>query len=153
MDLSDLFRQSLKSGDELITLAQELELTRRYVAIEQLRLGERLQIEWDIEEQTLKAPLLPLVVQPLVENAIYHGLERLPAGGVIIIQSREIDGGMSLVITNPLPAQDGPARHGNHLAVENIRNRLSGLTPSPGELDVRVDGDRFIATITVPMDQ
>lgn len=151
LDLADLFRHSLRGGEESATLQQELDLTRRYLAIESLRLGARLQIEWDIAEQTLQLATPPLIVQPLVENAIYHGIELLPTGGRVHIQSRLHEGGVQLIITNPCPPLGREPHRGAQMAVDNIRNRVEGLTPIAGSLTTYMDSELFTSTLWLPL--
>ncbi|WP_235015357.1 sensor histidine kinase [Oceanicoccus sp. KOV_DT_Chl] len=102
-DLAGLFRASLAEAETQVTLAEELELCRRYTRIEQLRLGQRLQLDWQVDQvpQQLKIPSLS--VQPLLENAIYHGIQQLPAGGTVAIAARYAQGVFTLSITNPSP--------------------------------------------------
>lgn len=96
-DLSDLFRATLEraggEGRERITLKEELEVARIYQRIEQLRLGERLRVEWDVARLPMRALVPALTVQPLLENAIYHGIEPLPDGGTIRVSGRARNGG------------------------------------------------------------
>ena len=125
-DLADLFRASLRETGGLSTLADELDLARGYLRIEQQRIGERLRVEWDVDGLPGNAPLPPLVVQPLLENAVYHGIERVSEPGVIRITGRYSGGMVSVSICNPAPPPDAPRRVAGHrLAVENIRARLA----------------------------
>ena len=142
-DLSDLFRASLEGPGRRSTLGQDLELARRYLAIESQRLGERLRVEWDIEELPLQAPLPPLVLQPLLENAVYHGVERSPEGGLIRIVGRYRRERINLGIRNPLPSEPAPNhREGNRMAVDNVRQRLEAMFPGAASLNEgRVDDD------------
>jgi two-component system sensor histidine kinase AlgZ len=124
-DLSDLFRASLNSAPGQTTLGDELTLARRYLNIESLRLGERLAVNWDMDNVSLQQAVPPLILQPLLENAIYHGIEPLPAGGRITVTGREDDRGLTITISNPVAAGGRQSQHeGNHIAQENIRQRL-----------------------------
>jgi len=126
-DLADLFRASLSDNRGLSTLDQELELCRGYLRIEQQRLGERLRVEWSLEGLPGEAAVPALVLQPLVENAVYHGIERLDQPGVIRIIGRHRRGLVNLSVRNSSPPMDVEPRPGGHrLAVENIRQRLEG---------------------------
>src|SRR6185503_15858659 len=105
-DLSDLFRAAL--GDDAAargTLGEELELVRRYLDIEKLRLGDRLQVVLDVEALPMTLPMPRLLLQPLVENAVYHGVQQMPDGGTVSVHGRRADGDMvELRIANPCPA-------------------------------------------------
>ena len=124
-DLSDLFRASLNTSQQQATLAEELTLARRYLGIEALRLCERLAVQWNMDGVPLTTMLPPLILQPLLENAIYHGIERLPEGGTIQVDGHSRDGCVTIAISNPVEsgaAGDQPAGH--RIAQENIRQRL-----------------------------
>jgi two-component system sensor histidine kinase AlgZ len=121
-DLSDLFRHALVDHGPSVTLADEITLARRYLAIEQVRFGERLQVEWALDEQALKARLPPLLLQPLLENAVRHGVEPSPQGAQIRISAQRRNSTVVLKITNSTPAGPGPQGHG--LALGNVRDRL-----------------------------
>jgi two-component system sensor histidine kinase AlgZ len=124
-DLSDLFRASLNNSQQQATLAEELTLARRYLSIEALRLGERLSVEWDMDGVPLTTVLPPLILQPLLENAIYHGIERLPEGGTIQVDGHCRDGFVTIAISNPvLSGAAGEQPAGHRIAQENIRQRL-----------------------------
>ena len=124
-DLSDLFRASLSNSQQQATLAEELTLAQRYLSIETLRLGERLSVQWNMDGVPLTTALPPLILQPLLENAIYHGIERLPEGGIIQVDGNCQDGRITIAISNPVvsgAADEQPAGH--RIAQENIRQRL-----------------------------
>lgn len=123
-DLADLFRASLGDGRRLIPLAEELTLTRRYLHVESLRLGTRLHLDWQIDALPPDAAIPPLALQPLVENAIYHGIEQLADGGTIAVRGVWEGELLTLVVSNPCPGQ-GRERSGNRVAVDNIRQRLA----------------------------
>jgi two-component system, LytTR family, sensor histidine kinase AlgZ len=150
-DLSELFRASLNDAGNQVLLSEELALCERYVRIEQLRLGERLRLEWDIDEypDALKIPLLTL--QPLLENAIYHGIQPLPDGGTIRIELRFRRPMVEIRITNPLPAEEYRAHSkGNKMAVNNIRSRLNVLYDDGAELTTAVEGNAYVTTLRYP---
>lgn len=102
-DLSRLFRASLSESGNLVTLEQELSLVRRYIRIEQLRMGERLRVEWDIQLETEKVMIPQLTLQPLVENALYHGIQPLAEGGVLKIAVWPEGDRVRILISNPKP--------------------------------------------------
>ncbi|MCG6967960.1 MAG: histidine kinase [Chromatiaceae bacterium] len=124
-DLSDLFRATLSDAAELSTLEREFELARGYLRIESQRLGERLGVHWDIEGVPDDARLPALLLQPLLENAVYHGIEPATAGGEVTISGRCRDGVISLAVRNTLP-EDAQRSHrsGNQMAQQNVRERL-----------------------------
>jgi two-component system sensor histidine kinase AlgZ len=108
-DLADLFRAALSEKRDTITPAEELELARTYQRMEQLRLGTRLQVEWKTESLPPQALVPGLMIQPLLENAIYHGIEPRPEGGTVI--SGEVAGGLvTIVVRNPLDPRPRTAR-------------------------------------------
>jgi len=142
-DLSDLFRAALAEGGARATLGEELELARRYLAIERQRLGERLRVVWDLEELPADAPLPPLVLQPLLENAVHHGIAPAREPGQIRVTGRYRRGTVNLSVRNSLPPE--PERRpsgGQGIALDNVRQRLAALYPAAGQvIESRVDGD------------
>jgi two-component system sensor histidine kinase AlgZ len=137
-DLSDLFRVSLSDARAQITLAEEIEVARTYQRIEQLRLGDRLQVRWDVGDLPPRSVVPSLLLQPLLENAIGHGIEPLPQGGTVDVRGRLEDGTIILEVTNPKPAGTPPTpRRGHRMALDNIRQRLE--LAFPGQATVAVD--------------
>ena len=134
-DLSDLFRASLADSSARISLSEELAVARQYAGIEQLRLGERLSIDWRLDEVPMDARLPRLTLQPLIENAIYHGIEPRDEGGTVSVQGRCQDGRVDIEIRNPLPAEGVPGRSGRQMAVENVRERLQLAWPGRAGLE------------------
>ena len=124
-DLSDLFRHALAEQGEAVPLAQEIELARRYLAIEQVRFGERLRVDWALDPAAAGARLPPLMLQPLVENAVRHGVEPSTEGAQIRISSERRGERVVLKVTNTVPA--GQGAHGLGLALDNVRARLALL--------------------------
>jgi two-component system sensor histidine kinase AlgZ len=150
-DLADLFRASLTKGGNLTTLGEELELARGYLRIESQRLGDRLRVEWDLDGLPESAPIPPLVLQPLLENAVYHGIEASPEGGRILIAGRYQREKVNLSIRNTLPPASARAhREGNRMAMENIRQRLDGLFGSEAGLTVGEVGDEYQVRLFFP---
>ena len=123
-DLSDLFRVLMADNRQLSTLQQEVDLCRRYLNLEQLRLGKRLQVEWHIENMPHDAQIPPLVLQPLLENAVYHGIEPRTESGVIYIDIYLRNDQVHALLRNPYQ-REGAHHAGNKMAMENIRERLS----------------------------
>jgi two-component system, LytTR family, sensor histidine kinase AlgZ len=137
-DLSDLFRVSLSDARAQITLEEEVEIARTYQRIEQLRLGDRLQVRWDVDDLPPHCVVPSLLLQPLLENAIGHGIEPLPQGGIVDVRGRFDDGAIVLEVTNPKPSGTPPApRRGHRMALDNIRQRLD--LAFPGRATVTVD--------------
>lgn len=121
-DLSELFRQALSDPAESVTLGQEIALAQRYLAIERIRFGDRLRVEWSLDDNAELAKLPPLLLQPLVENAVKHGVEPSASGAQIWISTRKRGGMVVVKVTNSTPAGVGEAGHG--LALANVRERL-----------------------------
>jgi two-component system sensor histidine kinase AlgZ len=122
-DLSDLFRHALADQAESTRLGEEILLARRYLAIEQVRFGGRLQIEWAIDPAADGARLPPLLLQPLVENAVRHGVEPSESGALLKVSTQRRGNRVVLKVTNTVPA--GPGEVGQGLALDNVRNRLA----------------------------
>ena len=123
-DMADLFRVLMADNRDLAPLAQEISLCRKYLALEKLRLDERLIIQWQIDDMPPDALIPPLLLQPLIENAVYHGIEPLATGGTLTIQIYTKRNEVHLVISNPYNA--GSTRHiGNKMALKNIKERLT----------------------------
>jgi len=151
-DLADLFRATLRDSHSPLRLKEELELTRIYQRIEALRLGDRLAVTWDVGELPMRAFVPGLTVQPLLENAIYHGIEPLENGGTVTISGRVVAGEVELVVSNPV-AQNGAVgepRNGNRLALDNIRQRIDLAYGGRGSLRVEQQADRYQVTVRFP---
>jgi len=153
LDLADLFRASLREEQQFIPLAEELELTRRYLAMEALRLGERLKLEWQLEEGVERLQLPPLILQPLVENAVYHGIEPHPEGGTVTIAIRRNGDQLSLAVSNPCVEAGGERGSGNRIALENIRARLAAHYNDRASLTIEDGGSEFRVQLCLPVEE
>jgi len=122
-NMADLFRALMSNASQLAPLEEEVALTRAYLELEQLRLGDRLQVVWHINKMPADALIPPLVIQPLVENAVYHGIEPQPAGGEISLNIYLSSDKVHIVVRNPV-ATDAGHHKGNRIALDNIRERL-----------------------------
>jgi two-component system sensor histidine kinase AlgZ len=150
-NLSDLFRASL-AAESSIALQQELDLTRSYIDLESLRLGDRLRVEWQLPEEEPAMTLPALTLQPLVENAIYHGIEPLSSGGTIEIEILPFADRIEISISNPLvPRQQERQRRGNRMALENIRERLALAFDGAASMQSLESETRYTVRLTIPI--
>ena len=147
-DLAQLFRTALAETGTSVSLAEEIELARRYLAIEQVRFGPRLRVKWDIDPRVNNARVPPLVLQPLVENAVRHGIEPASKGGSVAVRATVLRGQVVVVVINTLGDEPGSPGHG--MALHNIRERLRLLHDVAAECDVWRDGLLFHARIVLP---
>ena len=148
-DLADIFRGSMRRADKLISLEEELQLARQYLEMEQRRLGDRLSVEWRADELPSRAAVMPLMLQPLLENAVGHGIQPRPGGGEIAVYGRAEGDNIVITIGNPM-APEGAARPGHGMALENIRERLSLAFGGRASLVTNQDSDRYYAVLSFP---
>jgi len=149
-DLSELFRSSLQEHNHATTVADELRLCQLYLGIEQLRLGERLTVDWRIDESLLDEPMVGLLLQPLVENAVYHGIAQLPGGGTIVVKLFQDKGNIQVEVENPTP--DLSSHTGGHqIAVANIEQRLQGLFGAEAGLNIERARDFYKIQLFYPL--
>jgi len=150
-DLSDLFRVSLSDARAQITLEEEVEIARTYQRIEKLRLGDRLQVLWDVDDLPPRCLVPSLLLQPLLENAIRHGIEPLPQGGIVDVRGRLGDGAIMLEVTNPKPSgTPPPLRRGHRMALDNIRQRLDLAFPGRAAVEVDITESRYAVRLRFP---
>ena len=150
-DLADLFRASLLEPTKLYKIADEWKLCKRYLRIEGHRLGDRLNIEWDIESLPDDALLPPLSLQPLLENSIYHGIERLPDGGTINICGKYEADKLIIIFSNPIPANNIEDTHkGNKHAQDNVRQRLITIFGAESDLIIENKHQQYSVKLTLP---
>jgi two-component system sensor histidine kinase AlgZ len=148
-DMADLFRVVMADNRELTPLSREVELCREYLGLEQLRLGERLKVEWHVDKMPGDACIPPLVLQPLLENAVYHGIEPRTAPGVISINIYLAREQVHAVLKNPYE-HEGNHHAGNKMALANIRERLQLHFDAEANLTTRVTDDTYQVHITMP---
>ena len=148
-DLSELFRHALADPKEAVPLWQELELAEHYLGIEQVRFGERLKVEWSVDESASKAKLPPLILQPLVENAVKHGVEPSPTGAIVRISTQRRGSVVVIKVTNTVPA--GSGRPGNGLALDNVRQRLTLLHDVEGRFQSALVNGVFQVRLEIPV--
>ena len=148
-DLSELFRHALADTQEAVPLQQELALAEHYLAIEQVRFGERLRVEWNLDEKASGARLPPLILQPLVENAVKHGVEPSPSGAVVRISTQRRGSTVVIKVTNTVPA--GSGARGNGLALDNVRQRLALLHDVEGRFQSALVDGVFQVRLEIPI--
>ena len=148
-DLAELFRVALTDIGESVSLAEEVELARRYLAIEQVRFGTRLNIVWELDEAAGEARVPPLLLQPLVENAVRHGVEPAAEGGTVRIRTRVKLGRAQVVIANTVPAT--PSRPGSGMALKNVRERLHLMHDMAAQFEARRVEGAFRVQLVVPL--
>jgi two-component system sensor histidine kinase AlgZ len=148
-NMAALFRVLMADNRELTPLAREVDLCRQYLDLEQLRLGERLRVEWQVERMPRDALVPPLVLQPLLENAVYHGIEPQVEPGLITINIYRAGEQVHAVMRNPYA---GPSKHqtGNKMALANISERLQLHFDAEAMLKTRVVDDIYEVSIVMP---
>ena len=148
-DMADLFRVLMADNRELTSLAREVELCRQYLNLEELRLGSRLQVEWFVDKMPEDALIPPLVLQPLLENAVYHGIEPRTEPGIISVNIFRRGDRVHAVLRNPYQMQ-GSHHAGNKMAVGNIRERLALHFDAEASLRTSIENDAYQVHITLP---
>src|SRR5258706_15153308 len=148
-DMADLFRVLMADNRTLAPIGEEVELARQYLAIETLRLGDRLRVSWRIDGMPRDALVPPLMLQPLVENAVYHGIEPATNGGEVAIEAGLSSGQLVIVLTNPFPGE-GAHPAGNKMALANIRERLQLHFDAEASMKSEVAGGTYKVTIRMP---
>lgn len=148
-DLSELFRYALTDAKEAVPLQQELDLAEHYLAIEQVRFGERLKVEWSLDAAAAQAKLPPLILQPLVENAVKHGVEPSAEGAMVRISTQRRRSVVVIKVTNTVPAGSGARGHG--LALDNVRQRLALLHDVEGRFQYGLKDGVFQVRLEIPI--
>jgi two-component system, LytTR family, sensor histidine kinase AlgZ len=149
-DMAELFRVLMADNRHLKPLADEIELCQRYLEIEQIRLGERLSVDWRTDQMPADALVPPLILQPLIENAVYHGVEPHPGPGTITIEIVASGRLLIMTLTNPFRANSTHVT-GNRMAIANIRERLQLHFDAEASLDAKTANQQYIVTIKMPI--
>jgi len=148
-DLSELFRVALADAGTSVALDEEIALAKAYLAIEQVRFGARLRVEWDVDPAAGAARVPPLVLQPLVENAVRHGVEPAAGGGRVWVRASAKRGQVTVTVSNTVP--DEPSNPGHGMALHNVRERLRLLHDVAAQCDVWREANVFHARIVLPL--
>jgi two-component system sensor histidine kinase AlgZ len=151
-DLAELFRSSLQENNRIGTVADELRLCELYLGIEQLRLGERLTVEWQVDSAICNEAMPSLMLQPLVENAVYHGIAQLAEGGTIGVNVHSAKGFLLAEIENPTP-QHTAHSHGHQMALNNIEQRLDALFGQEASLIIERGKAHYRIKLRYPLGQ
>jgi two-component system sensor histidine kinase AlgZ len=148
-DMADLFRVLMADNRTLAPIGDEIELAKQYLAIESIRLGDRLRVAWKTDGVPRDALVPPLVLQPLVENAVYHGIEPSESGGEISVEAVREGGRIVLCLTNPYPGES-KITAGNRMAIANIRERLQLHFDAEADMNSEVKDGMYRVTIRLP---
>ncbi len=150
-DMAQLFRMMLSDDENLVPIRNEIEVAQKYLALERLRLDSRLRVDWDIGKFPRKAVMPVLTLQPLLENAIRHGIEELPAGGTVGVRLWEENDRICIRVTNPLPVVRGRAkRQYPGQSLEDIRARFQSHYGEAAQLEACEDNGQFVVSVTLP---
>ena len=152
-DLADLLRANLNATKDRTTLKEELEVAAIYQRIEKLRLGDRLSVRWDISELPMRALIPSLTIQPLLENAIYHGIELLPDGGEVNVSGKRIDDDLQIAIRNPIAPDHARKKDGNKMAMSNIRQRFELAYGNRAKVDVEETDSEYSVQLRFPCEE
>ena len=148
-DLAELFRASLGQAAR-IPLAEELDLVDSYMRLERQRLGERLTVEWSLDPAAGEVEVPALTLQPLVENAVYHGVEQCAAGGCIRIATRREADGVTITVDNPTAGGAGGAASGQRMAQDNVRQRLALAYGGRARMEADADAGHYRVRLFIP---
>ena len=152
-DLSDLLRANLGGSGDRTSLKEELEVAAIYQRIEKLRLGERLVVRWMVADLPMRALIPCLTIQPLLENAIYHGIELLPNGGEVVVTGKRDDNYLEITMANPLAEGETRAKGGNKMALSNIRQRFDLAYGSRASVTVEESPTSYCVKLRFPHDE
>ena len=152
-DLADLLRANLGGPKDRTTLKEELEVAAIYQRIEKLRLGDRLQVDWRVDDLPMRALIPSLTIQPLLENAIYHGIELLPEGGQVVVSGDRDGEQLRIEIANPVAADEKRATSGNKMALANIRQRFDLAYGARARVAVAESDARYTVSLQFPLEE
>jgi two-component system sensor histidine kinase AlgZ len=148
-DLADLFRVLMQDNRTFVPLADEIALLERYAALEELRLGPRLAVTWELETAPMDALMPPMVLQPLLENAVYHGVEPGSGQGRVLVRIQRRGARVHVRVDNPY-IEEHAHRQGNRMALENIRERLQLFFDAEASIAMRIADGRYIVEMEMP---
>lgn len=149
-DLADVFRASLEKAGRMAPLVDEIGVCNAYLRIEKARLGDKLAVTWDVPESLYNWPVPMLIIQPLVENAVYHGVSKLKVAGVIRIHIYTAQKLLIIEVENPMPPAEEAKTHGNKIAIDNIASRLNLIYGERGRLELGPDNGIWRARLSIP---
>lgn len=152
-DLSDLLRANLGGSGNRTTLKEELEVAAIYQRIEKLRLGDRLSVKWDVADLPMRALIPSLTIQPLLENAIYHGIELLPDGGTVRVSGKRDGKFLVITMSNPVAADARRSSDGNKMALANIRQRFELAYDNRAAVEVVSGDDTYSVRLRFPYEE
>ena len=152
-DLSDLLRASLSSTRNRASLKEELEVAASYQRIEKLRLGDRLSIRWNTDELPMRAQIPSLTIQPLIENAINHGIELLPEGGEVTVTGTRDGRYLQIAVSNPVAPGKARSEDGNKMAMDNIRQRFELAYGNRASVNIDDSDESYTVTLRFPFDE
>ena len=152
-DLADLMRANLNAPKDQTTLKEELETAAIYQRIEKLRLGDRLKVRWDVDDLPMRALIPSLTIQPLLENAIYHGIELLPEGGMVTVSGRRDDDILDIRISNPVAEDQTRKTGGNKMAMSNIQQRFELAYEGRASVTIEDSGDAYSVHLVFPFEE
>ncbi len=149
-DMADLFRMAMAEAQDFTLLQQEIQLCKQYLALEQLRMGDRLQVKWHIDDLADDTLIPPFMLQPLLENAVYHGIETMSQGGHISVSLQCQHNTLKCMVENPCTSKQHKAHAGNKMALKNIRSRLSLLFDTDASYAVESGENFYRVQISIP---
>jgi two-component system sensor histidine kinase AlgZ len=152
-DLSDLLRANLRSSSNRTTLENELQMAAIYERIEKLRLGDRLDVRRDLADLPMRALIPSLTIQPLLENAIHHGIELLPDGGAVLLSGRRAGRNLEISISNPRAPGAARSGEGNKMALANIRQRFELAYEGRASVDIDETPSSYTVTLSFPHEE
>jgi len=148
-DMADLFRVLMAENRDLVPLEKEMALSKQYLSIESVRMEERLRVTWEVDEASEKALIPPLILQPLLENAVYHGIEPIADGGEITVKIETLRDELYIKISNPCNEKN-KSHNGNKMAMKNIKERLALHFDLEASIRHRTSNNQYTVNIRMP---